>query len=196
MSNSTRQSLLLLSHYYRICIYICTRLFACVLVLLLNEICGYFYVNWPIEPRDTFIQHVLFLLCYRRDPEDLLLTSSWWQLDLAHVDQDSVGDVQSIWATDLPGGEPIQGGSSQSLLLGPGGGDSVPACNRTRVKIGAQCNARLAHRSFGYLPSNQACRCPPDSRNCVVRNPKFPPVTIQNFREVKPLFTVIDGITG
>ena len=52
-------------------------------------------------------------------------------------------------------------------------------------------------RSSGYLPSNQAFRCPPDSRSCVVRNFKISiRYNPKNFREVKPLFIVIDGLIG
>ena len=149
MSNSTRQSLLyLLSHYYRICIYICTCLFVCVLVVLLNETYGYFYVNW-FKFKDTLIQHVLFLSCVTGGTlKTNNLTSSWWQLDLAHVNQTQL-ETYNPKATDLQWrANPKR--SSRSLLLGPGSGDPVPACNKYPGQDRCTSNTRLALRSSGH----------------------------------------------
>ena len=129
MSNSTRQSLLLLSHYYRICMYICTRLFACVLVVLLNETYGYFCVNY--SSLKTRLYNTFFSSCVTGGIQKTFYSRRrGGTVDPAHVSPASVETYRPCSHGIYLEERPILRDPHESLQLGPGEEASVPACNR------------------------------------------------------------------
>ena len=153
-----------------------------VLVLWQIKACVYFLSQSNLN--HSYV-HQCSVLCVfqakQTNPVDLgYLRQRGGTVDPAHVRPDSV-ETYSPWATDLLGGET----NPKEILTKPSSWTrqwkSRSSLQQDPGEDKAQCNASLAHRSFGYLPSNQACRRPPDSRSCIVRNFKIQLQKSQNF---------------
>ena len=130
-----------------------------------------------VEPEPQLRSPVFCSLCLPGQPEDSggprLLSLRWCQrVPRIHADSSYLEAVlpQGIgcsrrWITE--------GTFHGSIHLKWAEGHRLPlATDQQCAPIGQRIQV-TSTQSSGYLPSNQAFRCPPDSRSCVVRNFKI-----------------------